>query len=42
MTAGQIAALLSAEGKWSFSIRNVFHNNLAMEAMRSVSPSASS
>ena len=38
--AGQIAALLSAEGKLSCSFRNAFHNNLASEAIRSVSPSA--
>jgi uncharacterized membrane protein len=38
--AGQIVALLSAEGKLSFSVRNAFHNNVASEAMRSMSPSA--
>jgi len=37
---GQIAALLPAEGKLSFSVRNAFRNNLASEAMRSMSPSA--
>jgi hypothetical protein len=38
--AWQIAALLSTEGKLSFSFRNAFHNNQASEAMRSMSPAA--